>query len=117
MGYFLTETGYDVIACADGELALNAFHAHPSIDILLTDIEMPRKSGLELARELSLSDPFLPVLIVSGSILSDETWQEMQDRKWGYMSKPCLLPQLLATLQSLPRLGKAQPTQPLSHFI
>ena len=35
-------------------------------DILLTDIRMPRKNGLEMAEELSLSMPDLKVIIISG---------------------------------------------------
>lgn len=97
----LRAMGYDVVACADAQLASAAFHAHPAIDILLTDFEMPKRSGMELARELTTSCPALPVMIVTGSILSSAAMQEIHDRRWTYVSKPCRLSALESTLQEI----------------
>ena len=87
----LEAMGYLVIACADAQVASAAFEAHPAIDILLTDFEMPGTSGLELAKELTAVRPTLPVLIITGSLLSASTMEEIHDRQWIYISKPCEL--------------------------
>jgi two-component system response regulator DesR len=42
-----------VAQCADGEAALDAVIAHDP-DVVVTDIEMPKKSGLELATEIQV---------------------------------------------------------------
>ena len=97
----LTAMGYQVIACADAQLAYFAFHSQSVIDVLLTDFQMPGKSGIELARELTGTHPSLPVMIITGSILSAETVQEIQNRNWIYVSKPCHMPSLEATLKKL----------------
>jgi DNA-binding NtrC family response regulator len=64
---------------------------------------MPGKSGLELARELTLIRPTLPVLIVSGSQISSDMAFEMESRNWKFLPKPCGLPLILSTLESLLR--------------
>lgn len=99
----LRSMGYAVVACADGQLALAAFHSHPTIDVLLTDFEMPTKSGVELARELTSLRPSLPVMIITGSILPAVTRQELRDRRWIYLSKPCHLSHLESALKTVLR--------------
>jgi DNA-binding NtrC family response regulator len=87
MDFSLTAMGYAVIACADAHLASTAFHTHV-IDVLVTDFEMPRKSGLELARELTALQPALPVVVITGSLLPAEMLWELRDRNWIYIRKP-----------------------------
>lgn len=99
----LQAMGYAVIACADGQLALSAFHSHATVDVLLTDFEMPRKSGLELARELTSLRPSLPVMMITGSILPVAITQELTNRRWTYLSKPCHLSHLESVLESVLR--------------
>ena len=96
--YFLSTMGFSVVACSDGDLASRAFSGLSTIDMLLTDLEMPGRSGVELARELTTLRPSLPVMIISGSIISDELANEMKSRNWTFMSKPCRLPALVASL-------------------
>ena len=100
----LTAMGYRVVPCSDAQVAFHEFlfgDAAGSIDLLLTDIEMPGRSGVELARELTLLRPSLPVMIVSGSLISGALGRELQDRQWRFLSKPFLLPALLDTVREL----------------
>ena len=83
----LSSMGYLVVACANAQLASAAFHTQ-AFDVLVTDFEMPGKTGLELARELTNFQPGLPVLIITGSMLSANVLQELIDRRWVYLSKP-----------------------------
>jgi two-component system, cell cycle sensor histidine kinase and response regulator CckA len=63
----LSELGYQVIEAADGEHALRrtALHEGP-IDLLLTDVVMPRLGGWELYERLSVIRPGLRVVFMSG---------------------------------------------------
>jgi two-component system chemotaxis response regulator CheY len=101
MTIFLTQMGYSVTACGDAEFASEAFHCDAHIEILMTDLEMPGRSGLELARELTAFRPSLAVMIVSGAFITPEMSAEMNDRDWKYLSKRCGLPAVLDVLQSL----------------
>ncbi len=63
----LTKGGYTVLVAGDGleALALVEDHTHP-IDLVVTDVIMPRMSGPELATRLRARDPGIRLLYVSG---------------------------------------------------
>ena len=63
----LRSKGYHVIEAADGAAALGlGAEQVRRIDLVVTDIVMPRMSGVRLARELREMRPGLPVLYMSG---------------------------------------------------
>ena len=63
---FLTQAGYRVEAVADGQAALEVFRAGSRVDLLLTDIVMPRLGGVRLVEEIWRERPQLPVVLMSG---------------------------------------------------
>ena len=63
----LSLLGYTVIEAADGEEALNQYQRRDvGIDLLLTDIVMPRLGGKALAERLRTVRPTLPILFMTG---------------------------------------------------
>jgi hypothetical protein len=63
----LVENGYEVITALDGQGALDLAARHDGeIDLLLTDVVMPRLSGPQLARDLRELRPRLRALFMSG---------------------------------------------------
>lgn len=62
----LTRLGYRVLACADGNSALDASIATGSIDLLVTDLIMPGMNGKELAKRMMPRHSNLKVLYTSG---------------------------------------------------
>ena len=69
---FLTSAGYRVLTAEDGEQALQIAEHDKSIDILVTDVVMPRMRGPELAKRLLHLRPGLKVVYVSGYIEHDK---------------------------------------------
>jgi two-component system cell cycle response regulator CpdR len=51
----LSEKGYRVLEAIDGIEALEQLAAEPGIEIIVTDIVMPRMNGVELAQQLAAS--------------------------------------------------------------
>ncbi len=98
---FLNMVGFNVVACADAQIASAAFRSSIPVDLLLSDLEMPGRSGLELARELTGIRPSLPVMIVSGAFITNDMSSEMQMRNWKFLAKPCGLPDILSNLKTL----------------
>jgi signal transduction histidine kinase/CheY-like chemotaxis protein len=62
----LRRLGYRVAAAADGEEALALARGGEPVDLLLTDVVMPRLNGRELAERLQAERPGVKVLYVSG---------------------------------------------------
>jgi len=63
----LDGAGYRVVEAEDGAEALAVFRRDPgAVDLVLTDVMMPRKSGAELAAALGAERPELPVVFMSG---------------------------------------------------
>ncbi|MCB4801167.1 response regulator [Methylobacterium brachiatum] len=62
---FLAGFGHDATEAGDGEAALRSF-APGRFDLIVADLAMPGMSGIELAAEIRVRDPSLPVLILTG---------------------------------------------------
>ena len=62
---FLSNGGHTVTVAHDGDAGLRAVAADPP-DLVITDVFMPEKDGLEAIRELRAKNPTLPVIAMSG---------------------------------------------------
>ena len=61
----LSPKGYAVITAASGAEALDRLEAE-KYDMVYTDIKMPGMDGIEVAKRIKASRPWLPVVIVTG---------------------------------------------------
>ena len=62
----LATAGYSVREAANGRLGINAFRKMPA-DLVITDIYMPDKDGLEVIEALRRTHPTVKVLAISGA--------------------------------------------------
>lgn len=62
----LKTRGYDVGACADGQTALELLFEKP-FSLAILDLEMPKRTGLDVALELRRRGKDTPVLFISGN--------------------------------------------------
>ncbi len=59
--------GYEVTEACDGNEALSALENHGNdIDLVITDLVMPKKNGLDLIMEITTKHPTLKILAMSG---------------------------------------------------
>jgi len=87
--YNLTREGYDVYTAKDGNDALDkARQIHP--DLIILDIMMPYKTGVEVCRILRANEVFDDVLIIFLTALNDEASQVkgLESGADDYISKP-----------------------------
>jgi len=67
MRLILEEEGFTVLSAEDGLDAIRVSQSHQGvIDLLVSDLSMPRMDGQSLANALLAADPGLPVLFISG---------------------------------------------------
>ena len=105
----LKEAGFSVHAVRDGEEALAAFATQP-FEIVVTDIVMPKLSGVELTRRLRQLVPNLPVVLISGYSEHLSVLENLPSNQIAFLQKPFASPTLIAVLRNL--LSSAAPEPP-----
>ena len=91
----LANQGYRVLVAASGEEALAAVAAHRgSLDLLVTDVVMPRMRGTDLATRLAPAHPHLRVLFMSGYADDASLRHGVRDGQAAFLQKPFTRPAL-----------------------
>jgi CheY-like chemotaxis protein len=67
MAEVLRGAGFDVVAAPDGRRVAAILRERP-IDLVITDLVMPERDGLETIMEVRRNHPGLPVIAVSGDM-------------------------------------------------
>ena len=62
----LKDAGYNISIAVNGNEALNLLNIISDIEIVITDIMMPEKDGLETIREIKQDYPKIKILAISG---------------------------------------------------
>ena len=97
----LVAKGFTVHTAVDGEDALNVFRQHrPQIDLVLSDIVMPRMDGFALAEALEKMAPEVPVTLMSGHPSPGEVLPHTTVVTRSILAKPFTHRQLLEHVRS-----------------
>ena len=94
----LASAGYHTGTAADGWEGWHAVHAN-HYDLVITDNQMPRLSGLEFVRKLRSECLLLPVVLACGSLEAAELERHADLAFAATLPKPYDMQQLLATVQ------------------
>ena len=96
----LTNAGYQVVTCDDGVAAHAALKKH-KIDLIITDMHMPKMDGLRLVSMLHNQKSDIPIL-VSTSDQSQKTREKFKGKHVkGWLSKPLNPTRLLTAVSAL----------------
>lgn len=88
------------MTAASGGGAAAKFHSElGGVDLLITDIEMPGQTGFELADALSMKQPNLPVLFITGGHFPEDSCKEQPWRN--ILRKPLTARMLLASVDKM----------------
>jgi CheY-like chemotaxis protein len=100
---FLAANGYQTVAASTGPEGIERFdHEHP--DLCLVDVQLPRKNGFELVREIRERGTRTPVLLMSAVYNEpDQSSRTIQlgTLADGYLTKPFDLVDLLSQVRTL----------------
>jgi CheY-like chemotaxis protein len=89
----LSGKGYAVITARDGSEALQKLHDE-KYDVVFTDIKMPGMSGIEVAERIKATQPWLPVVIVTGYGTDENEARAEAAGVSGFLRKP-LSPEMI----------------------
>ena len=110
-GRFLTNLlgdcgGFDVACTTDPASALQQASTE-TWDLVLTDVEMPGMSGLELLQALRRAAPDLPVVVITGHATLDYAVSALRDHADEFLQKSMPQDILLATIGAVVAKGRA----------
>jgi PAS domain S-box-containing protein len=101
--------GYSVVAEQNPDMALERFrHAPNDFDLVLTDLTMPGRTGMELARDLHAIRPQIPIVLATGyaGTITEESARQMGF--CGLLNKPYRFGELASALDEAARIGRAE---------
>jgi two-component system, NtrC family, response regulator AtoC len=83
----LTRDGYDVLTAEDGERGLQLLGEH-HIDLVITDLKMPKVDGMTLLKRALEEDPELPVVLVTAHGTIDTAVEALKSGAFDFVTKP-----------------------------
>ncbi len=107
IGFMLEEAGYHVDTAASAEAGLRAI-AGQRPDLVLSDVKMPGKDGIELLGEIKVADPALPVIILTAFGSVETAVEAMKRGASDYLTKPIARDDLLLTIQKTLKLHRLE---------
>jgi len=98
----LCRNDYIVFAVSNAWEALDVFEKEErKFDVVLSDVVLPDKSGIELVDQLLLRNPNIHVLLSSGYTDHKSQWPVIQKRGFRFLQKPYTLIDLLRTIKEI----------------
>jgi len=96
----LADAGYDVIQAVDGQHGLDVLEKE-QVDIIITDINMPKMDGYEVMRQLRRRPEYktMPILVLTTENNTEKKNMAREAGATGWMVKPFDPDQLLATIR------------------
>ena len=102
----LEDEGYTVTALSDPETAL-AFLQESEVDVVVTDMKMPRITGLDVLERVKKQWPYTPVLIMTAFGTIESAVETMKYGAFDYITKPFSNDELLLSIHNAVELAQA----------
>src|SRR5947208_15315786 len=110
----LREEGYVVDVAPDGDQATMLAHVY-DYDLLVLDVMLPTKTGLQLAAELRREGRATPILMLTACDTTEDVVRGLDAGADDYLTKPFKFDELLARVRALVRRGGAGRTELLRY--
>jgi DNA-binding response OmpR family regulator len=106
----LRASGYEVAEAADGDKGLTEA-VRPGVDLVLLDLLLPRRDGLDVLRELRRVRTTLPVIILTARGTEDDRVRGLKMGADDYIVKPFSARELLARVEAVLRRSLGRPAE------
>jgi two-component system, NtrC family, response regulator AtoC len=83
----LTRDGYDALTAEDGEQGLHLLREH-HIDLIITDLKMPKVDGMTLLKRALEIEPELPVVLITAHGTIDTAVEALKRGAFDFVTKP-----------------------------
>ncbi|MFN3660813.1 MAG: sigma-54-dependent transcriptional regulator, partial [Brevinematales bacterium] len=95
----LKDTGYDVVMVGDGEEACRVV-GKEDFDVVILDVMLPGKGGLEVLEYIHREFPVLPVVVISGHGNIKMAVEAMRKGAYDFIEKPLSIERILGTTRN-----------------
>ena len=106
LGALLSDAGYDVTPINDPEMAVS-YLEEAEVDVVITDMKMPKMSGLDVLQQIKRSSPSIPVLIMTAFGSIESAVEVMKYGAFDYITKPFANDELLLSVHNAVELSRA----------
>jgi len=96
LGDFMSSEGYRCFLAADAFEALEKFRSTPDIDLIMSDIRMPGRTGIELLDDVKQLDDDVMVVMITAVKDVESAIAAMSKGAYDYVSKPFKLNEVAA---------------------
>ena len=110
----LREEGYAVDVAPDGDEATMLAHVN-EYDMIVLDVMLPKKTGLQVAAELRREGRSTPILMLTARDATEDVVRGLDAGADDYLAKPFKFDELLARVRALVRRGGASRTELLNY--
>ncbi|SRR6056297_653591 len=84
----LRKSGVNILRANNGNEAIQLVKDHPEIDLILMDIKMPEKNGLEATREIKQINKEIPIIALTAYAMANDREMSLEAGCDDYISKP-----------------------------
>jgi DNA-binding response OmpR family regulator len=101
----LSDMGYEVVLCPDGQTAIEKFNKE-DFDICLLDVMMPNKDGFAVAKRIRQQTDIIPILFITAKSLEEDRIRGFESGADDYIIKPFSMQELLLRMDVFLRRTK-----------
>lgn len=96
----LNQIATNIFVAEDGEMALKIFKEN-QIDVIITDIRMPKMDGLALSREVRKTNPTIPIIITTAYSDAEYLLESLEIGINQYIVKPIYIDKIIESLNKI----------------
>jgi DNA-binding response OmpR family regulator len=112
----LTDAGYDVVLCPDGQSAIDKFDKN-EFSICLLDVMMPHKNGYDVAKKIRQQTDLVPILFLTAKSLEEDRIKGFETGADDYIVKPFSMQELLMRMEVFLRRSKKMHSDKTVFFV
>ncbi len=96
----LKKDGHEVVSCENGQEGLDALVAH-RFDLIITDLQMPKLTGIELLESLNKKGSAIPVIVLTGFASVESAVEAMKLGAADFITKPPQLDEISLKVKNI----------------
>ena len=92
----LAKRNIEIITAFSGEEGLEKLQMNQNLDVIVLDVKMPGKDGLETLKEIKTVSPLIEVIMLTGHATVESGIRGMKLGAYDFLMKPCEIEELVS---------------------